>query len=103
MVSVATQFQGPIKIIFPVSFDPWKQSILGLGDIVIPGVLVAMCLRFDAYLHWPEDAGVLNHYTCFSKPYFWTVWAAYLASLLLTGVIMFWFTRVKRGAPKDPA
>merc|ERR1719235_1831176 len=49
MVAVATNFQGPIKIIFPVSFDPWKQSILGLGDIVIPGIFIAMTLRFDAY------------------------------------------------------
>merc|ERR1719235_1737791 len=45
MVSVAKQFEGPAKIIFPVSFDPWKQSILGLGDIVIPGIFIAMTLR----------------------------------------------------------
>ena len=27
------------KIIFPVSFDPWKQGILGLGDVVMPGTV----------------------------------------------------------------
>jgi minor histocompatibility antigen H13 len=27
--------------------DPPKYSILGLGDIVIPGIFVSMCLRYD--------------------------------------------------------
>ena len=27
--------------------DPPKYSILGLGDIVIPGVFVSLCLRYD--------------------------------------------------------
>jgi minor histocompatibility antigen H13 len=27
--------------------DPPKHSILGLGDIVIPGIFVSLCLRFD--------------------------------------------------------
>jgi len=49
MVSVAMQFEAPAKLLFPVSFDPWKQSLLGLGDIVIPGIFLAMTLRFDAH------------------------------------------------------
>mmetsp|Transcript_29144 Transcript_29144/g.74031 ORF Transcript_29144/g.74031 Transcript_29144/m.74031 type:complete len:392 (-) Transcript_29144:176-1351(-) len=88
MVSVATQFTGPIKIIFPVTFDPWKQSILGLGDIVIPGILVAMCLRFDASLHRNGGKERLTIDSAFPKPYFWRVYAGYLVSLLLSGLIM---------------
>lgn len=51
MVSVAKSFEAPAKLIFPVSHNPWRQSILGLGDIVIPGILIAMILRFDYHLN----------------------------------------------------
>lgn len=105
MVSVATNFQGPIKIIFPVAFDPWKQSILGLGDIVIPGIFVAMTLRFDAQLHkkaqLPDgDVAALQNilvgpFTAFPKRHFWPVFVSYLAALLTTGIIMFGFNRAQ--------
>ena len=41
MVSVATKFDAPIKVLFPRNiFDPEsKHAMLGLGDIVIPGML----------------------------------------------------------------
>lgn len=38
----------PIKLIFP-SMVPGRYSILGAGDIVIPGALVALTKRFDQY------------------------------------------------------
>lgn len=49
MVTVATSIDAPIKLQFPkdLSTDPPKYSILGLGDIVIPGIFVSLCLRFD--------------------------------------------------------
>merc|ERR1712167_136599 len=50
MVSVAKNFEAPIKLLFPKSYypiDPKKMSMLGLGDIVIPGIFVALCLRYD--------------------------------------------------------
>eukprot|EP01068_Selenidium_serpulae_P008740 Selendium_serpulae@DN5062_c0_g1_i1.p1 len=56
MVTVAKSFEGPIKIIMPRSIDPFAFSILGLGDIVIPGVLIAMTLRFDSHLHQMEQS-----------------------------------------------
>merc|ERR1719401_2799090 len=86
MVSVAVQFTGPIKIIFPVSFDPWHQSILGLGDIVIPGIFLAMCLRFDAILYRSrldseEAAQALDAFSRFPRPYFTRVFVAYVVAL----------------------
>eukprot|EP00922_Rhytidocystis_sp_ex-Travisia-forbesii_P012547 GHVS01018909.1.p1 GENE.GHVS01018909.1~~GHVS01018909.1.p1 ORF type:complete len:455 (-),score=70.91 GHVS01018909.1:171-1499(-) len=51
MVTVAKSFEGPAKLIFPLNFDPWQQSILGLGDVVVPGIFISMCLRFDNYMH----------------------------------------------------
>ena len=49
MVTVAKGLDIPIKLLFPVDLtaDPPKLSMLGLGDIVIPGIFVAMTLRFD--------------------------------------------------------
>jgi minor histocompatibility antigen H13 len=49
MVSVAKNFDAPIKLLFPKHYPPQEKqfSMLGLGDIVIPGIFVALCLRFD--------------------------------------------------------
>jgi minor histocompatibility antigen H13 len=51
MVSVATKFDAPIKLIFPR--DPFaaelKFAMLGLGDIVIPGLFIALMYRFDLH------------------------------------------------------
>lgn len=40
---------------FPVHMSPLQYSILGLGDVVIPGVLIAMCLRFDLFLYHKQQ------------------------------------------------
>ena len=49
MVSVAQNLDAPIKLSFPydLAASPPKFSMLGLGDIVIPGIFVALCLKFD--------------------------------------------------------
>ena len=56
MLTVAKSIDAPIKLLFPTEWGAMnaetglpepKFSLLGLGDIVIPGVFVALCLRFD--------------------------------------------------------
>ena len=49
MLTVAKSIDAPIKILFPTDWsgETGKFSLLGLGDIVIPGIFMAMCLRFD--------------------------------------------------------
>ncbi len=49
MVTVAKSFDAPIKLLFVYDWDntPPKSSMLGLGDIVIPGVFVALALKYD--------------------------------------------------------
>ena len=49
MLTVAKGIDAPIKLKFPKDYskDPPQYSILGLGDIVIPGIFVSLCLRFD--------------------------------------------------------
>ena len=55
-VSVAKSFDAPIKLLFPRAMDLEKAtkpfSMLGLGDIVIPGIFVALLLRYDALQHF---------------------------------------------------
>lgn len=49
MVTVAKNIDAPIKLLFPIDMAavPPTFSMLGLGDIVIPGVFVAMALKYD--------------------------------------------------------
>ncbi|QDS70183.1 hypothetical protein FKW77_006394 [Venturia effusa] len=55
MVTVATNLDIPIKLLFPRPADKDGKagfSMLGLGDIVIPGMMVGLALRFDLYLYY---------------------------------------------------
>ncbi|KAL9046279.1 MAG: hypothetical protein Q9214_000845 [Letrouitia sp. 1 TL-2023] len=58
MVAVATKLEIPAKLLFPrprgPNEDPSKQpmSMLGLGDVVLPGMMIGMALRFDLYLFY---------------------------------------------------
>jgi len=49
MVTVAKSFDAPVKLLFPKNIfaEQLQFSMLGLGDIVLPGVLIAFLLRFD--------------------------------------------------------
>jgi len=54
MVTVAKNLDGPIKLMFPKNLEsivngvsPGDFNMIGLGDIVIPGVFVALMLRYD--------------------------------------------------------
>ncbi|CCT70317.1 related to Minor histocompatibility antigen H13 [Fusarium fujikuroi] len=51
MVTVATKLDVPIKLTFEAAE---RKSILGLGDIVIPGMVMALALRFDLWLHYDQ-------------------------------------------------
>lgn len=58
MVTVATKLDIPIKLLFPrpatPGADPSKPalSMLGLGDVVLPGIMIGLALRFDLYLFY---------------------------------------------------
>ena len=53
MVSVATKFDAPIKLLFPRALATEDSGpvlqMLGLGDIVMPGLFIAILLRYDFY------------------------------------------------------
>lgn len=49
MVTVATTLDVPIKLTFEAAS---RKSILGLGDIVIPGMVIGWALRLDLWLFY---------------------------------------------------
>ncbi|GFR51918.1 hypothetical protein Agub_g14402 [Astrephomene gubernaculifera] len=79
MVSVAKNFDGPIKLLFPRSgvLEDGKRpfAMLGLGDIVIPGIFVALILRYDVKRN-------------FRSKYFRSAFGGYVAGLAATIVVM---------------
>ncbi|KAL6231818.1 hypothetical protein BDW75DRAFT_34231 [Aspergillus navahoensis] len=58
MVTVAKKLDVPIKLLFPRPPAPTEApdtvslAMLGLGDIIIPGMMVGLALRFDLYLYY---------------------------------------------------
>jgi len=86
MVSVARSFDAPVKLLFPKSLfaTELQFSMLGLGDIVIPGIFIALLLRFDAK-HSKKAK------KAFKKTYFSTTFIAYVLGLVTTIGIMHTF------------
>ncbi|KAI6652684.1 Minor histocompatibility antigen H13-like [Oopsacas minuta] len=77
MVTVAKSFDAPIKLMFPldfidIGFAGKSHTMLGLGDIVVPGLLIAMFCRFDHSL----KPG--------SKFYFYTSLISYILGMVVT-------------------
>lgn len=126
MVSVARNFDAPIKIVWPknlvaglsalltdvaalltsrksssllvmpwnsgsaLSKITWQFTMLGLGDIVIPGIFVALALRYDQHVAVTASPGLhfTRRYTKFDKPYFRATFIAYVAGLATTMAVM---------------
>ena len=78
MVAVAKGLNAPVKIMFPkaLGVTPIPFSMLGLGDIVIPGIFVALMLRFD------------HKHGFTSTPYFYANFVAYVLGLVTTVGVM---------------
>lgn len=107
MVSVARGFDGPIKIVWPKNLfaglidsnTKWQMTMLGLGDIVIPGIFVALALRFDQHLYVKKNPKKLitKNDTDFPKPYFHATMIGYVAGLATTMGVMH-FTKAAQPA-----
>jgi len=92
MVTVAKSFDAPIKLLFPrdIFAAEFKHSMLGLGDIVIPGVFIALLARFDmAQAAAKSRNGEAP--ASFATPYFNVAFVAYIAGLATTIAIMHFF------------
>lgn len=81
MVTVAKSFEAPIKLVFPQDLltnglSASNFAMLGLGDIVIPGIFIALLLRFDHSLKRK------------TKTYFHATIIAYFLGLMATIFVM---------------
>lgn len=74
----------PMVIYFPRFLDD-GASLLGLGDIVLPGLFLCFLYRFDQFNHTPFKYG-----------YFLRAWIAYGLGLVMT-LVMLWV--LQRGQP----
>jgi minor histocompatibility antigen H13 len=84
MVTVAKSFDAPIKLLFPknlITGDASQYSMLGLGDIVIPGIFIALLLRFDSKKGKSQGKS-------FSKVYFFATFIGYIVGLATTMAVM---------------
>lgn len=81
MVTVAKSFEAPIKLVFPQDLlenglEAKNFAMLGLGDIVIPGIFIALLLRYD------HSLGRQSHF------YFYATFLAYIGGLATTIFVM---------------
>jgi len=92
MVTVAKSFDAPIKLVFPrnIFAASYQFSMLGLGDIVIPGVFVALLLRYDAHRAMLKNKSK-DIPQSFPKPYFTSTFLGYFVGLAGTIFIMHTF------------
>ena len=100
MVTVATNMDLPAVIRFPNGTrtvndsTTFKFSLIGLGDIILPGIFISMCHRFDVWrTHLVEEETEfhlrkLPHYI---GRYFISSLAAYIAALICCSAAMHYF------------
>jgi len=80
MVKVATTLDVPIKLLWPksVAFSGSRgYTMLGVGDIVIPGMFIGLALRYDL----DREGGK-------SKAYFYGTLVGYVLGLIVTMGVM---------------
>jgi len=95
MVTVAKGIDAPIKILAsktnPFTSKPTEFAMLGLGDIVVPGLVVALCLRFDLSRYAKANPSIdVTARSSFPKPYFYCAIASYIIGLATTMTVMHW-------------
>lgn len=82
MVTVAKSFDAPIKLLFPKDLlaEQFSFTMLGLGDIVIPGFFISLLLRYDQHRSKNKSP--------FNKTYFTVTFIGYTIGLIFTMVVM---------------
>jgi minor histocompatibility antigen H13 len=89
MIKVATSLDAPIKLLWPKTLSLARErgcTMLGLGDVVIPGTFIALALRYDLFNH--SGASSAPPEMKFPKPYFYASLVAYTLGLIVTTVVM---------------
>ena len=94
MVTVAKNLDAPIKILAPrpsAVGTAREFAMLGLGDIVVPGLIIALCLRYDLarYAKSRPEQDVTPR-SPFGKAYFFVGILSYIVGLATTMAVMHW-------------
>ena len=117
MVSVAKKIEGPVKLMFPKlqaaieqmrkekgedneyagkPYDPREYNMIGLGDIVIPGIYVALMLRFDIYLYKKAKKDIAKYGFSFKNmKYFLVTFIFYNIGIITTLCSMYFFNHAQ--------
>lgn len=99
MVTVAKGIDAPIKILAPKTSpfaSPTDFAMLGLGDIIVPGLVIALCLRYDLHRYAAFYKGQnVTPRSKFGKPYFWCGVVSYVLGLGVTIGVMHHFQRAQ--------
>lgn len=85
MTSVATHLEGPVKLI--IKIEGSGNSVLGLGDLVLPGIFISVCSRFDAFI---------KKVTGRRSPYWFIAMIFYAAAMAVTDYVCY---VTRRGQP----
>uniref|UniRef100_A0A1I7UCS9 Signal peptide peptidase n=1 Tax=Caenorhabditis tropicalis TaxID=1561998 RepID=A0A1I7UCS9_9PELO len=96
MTSVAKGIDAPILLQFPQDIyrNGWeanKYSMLGLGDIVIPGIFIALLRRFDQRVVQTTVESKTPQSSLKGRYYFSVTVVAYMAGLFITMAVMHHF------------
>ena len=78
------------------AYDPREYNMIGLGDIVIPGVYVALILRFDIYLYKKAKKDISKYGFSFENmKYFITTFTFYNLGIIITLSSMYIFNHAQ--------
>jgi hypothetical protein len=92
MAKVATTVDAPIKLLWPKSPVLSAQNgftLLGLGDVIVPGLVVALALRYDH--HCATITNTIQRNGSFNRPYFRAAMLSYFIGLGMSFVVLYVF------------
>lgn len=83
MVTVAKNLDLPIKLVFPFlnSEGDVVKSMVGLGDIVLPGIFISLCLKFDIDRAFKKH-GTIYYTGNIDLPYFKMAFVGYFYGIV---------------------
>lgn len=88
MITVAKNLDLPIKLVFPFlnAEQEVAKSMVGLGDIVLPGLFISFCLKFDIDQAFKKHTEIksfseieLNYFNMAFVGYFYGIVETFLA------------------------
>ena len=92
MVTVAKNLDLPIKLVFPYlnAEETVAYSMVGLGDIVLPGLFISFCLKYDIDQAFKKNK-VISSFKDIELNYFNLAFVGYFYGIIETFLAMFIF------------